>query len=147
MRKFNLELAVGVFVLVGILSLAYLSIKLGRLEAFGGGKYMVHAKFERVGGMRPGAVVEIAGVEVGKVKRVELGEDYQAEVSLLIEEDVEIQEDAIASIKTKGLIGEKYVQVTPGGSEKLIPNGGIIRETESAVDIEELIGKFVFGSI
>lgn len=147
MRKFNLELAVGVFVLVGILSLAYLSIKLGKLETLGGGMYTLYAKFESVGGVKPGAVVEIAGVEVGKVKSVKLSKDYQAEVSLLIKESVEIQEDAIASIKTKGLIGEKYVQITPGGSDELIYNGGEIRETESAVDIEGLISKFVFGSV
>lgn len=147
MKKFDLELVVGVFVLIGILCLGYLSIKLGRLEVFGERRYTVYAKFEKAGGIKPGAVVEIAGVDVGKVKSIKLKEDYQALVELTIYKDVRLQEDAIASIKTKGLIGEKYVQITPGGSDKIIPDGGKIRETESALDIEELISKYVFGKV
>ena len=147
MKKIDLELAVGFFVIIGILCLAYLSIKLGRLETFGGGKYTVYAKFVKVGGIKPGAVIEIGGVEVGKVKSVEINEEYQAVLTLLIEKGVKIQEDAIASIKTKGLIGEKYVEITPGGSDKNIPDGGTVRETQSAIDVEEIIGKFVFGGV
>jgi phospholipid/cholesterol/gamma-HCH transport system substrate-binding protein len=147
MKKFDLELGVGVFVLIGILCLGYLSIKLGRLEVFGERRYTVYAKFEKAGGIKPGAVVEIAGVDVGKVKSIKLKEDYQALVELTIYKDVRLQEDVIASIKTKGLIGEKYVQITPGGSDKIIPDGGKIRETESAFDIEELISKYVFGKV
>lgn len=147
MKKFDLELAVGFFVLIGILALGYISIKLGKLEVIGGGGYTVYAEFEKAGGIKPGSVVEIAGVEIGKVKSIRLNNDYQALVELTIDKGVKIQEDAIASIKTKGLIGEKYVQITPGGSDKLIPNGGRIRETESAVDLEELISKYVFGGV
>ena len=147
MKKINLELAVGFFVLIGILCFGYLSIKLGRLEFFGKGRYIVHAEFVKAGGIKPGAVVEIAGVEVGKVKSVMLDKNYQATISLLIRKDVKIQEDAIASIKTKGLIGEKYVEIAPGGSDKLIPDGGKIKETESAIDIEELISKYIFGKV
>ncbi len=147
MKKIDLELAIGFFVIIGILCLAYLSIKLGRLDTFGGGKYAVYAKFVKVGGIKPGAVIEIGGVEVGKVKSVEINEEYQAVLTLLIEKGVKIQEDAIASIKTKGLIGEKYVEITPGGSDKNIPDGGMIRETQSAIDVEEIIGKFVFGGV
>lgn len=147
MKKFDLELGVGVFVLIGILCLGYLSIKLGRLEVFGERRYTVYAEFEKAGGIKTGSVVEIAGVDVGKVKSIKLKEDYQALVELTIYKDVRLQEDVIASIKTKGLIGEKYVQITPGGSDKIIPNGGKIRETESALDIEELISKYVFGKV
>jgi phospholipid/cholesterol/gamma-HCH transport system substrate-binding protein len=147
MRKIDLELAVGFFVLIGILCLVYLSIHLGSLETFGGGRYTLYANFEKVGGIKPGAVVEIAGVEVGKVKSVEINKAYQAVLSLLIEKNIKIQEDAIASIKTKGLIGEKYIQITPGASDKDLPDGGTIRETESAIDVEEIIGKFVFGKV
>lgn len=147
MKKFDLELGVGVFVLIGILCLGYLSIKLGRLEVFGERRYTVYAEFEKAGGIKTGSVVEIAGVDVGKVKSIKLKEDYQALVELTIYKDVRLQEDAIASIKTKGLIGEKYVQITPGGSDKIIPDGGKIRETESALDIEELISKYVFGKV
>lgn len=147
MRKFDLELAAGLFVVIGILCLGYLSIKLGRLETLGAGKYTVYAKFERAGGIKPGAAVEIAGVEVGKVKSVKLNENYQAIIAITLDKNVKVQEDAIASVKTKGLIGEKYIQITAGGSERLIPDGGVIRETESAIDLEELIGKFIFGKV
>lgn len=147
MRKINLEAAVGVFVLIGLFSLTYLSVRLGRLEVIGGEQYVVYAKFERAGGVKPGSVVEIAGVEVGKVKSVSLDEDYLARIGLAISRDVSIQDDAIASIKTKGLIGEKYVQISPGGSEELLSEGGEILDTESAVDIEGLISNYVFGKI
>lgn len=147
MRKIDLELAVGFFVLIGIFSLTYLSLKLGKLETIGGGRYTVYAEFEDAGGIKPGSNVEIAGIEVGKVKSMVLKKDYRALLSFSIEKDVKIQEDAIASIKTKGLIGEKYVEITPGGSDKLISNGGKITETESAIDIEGLVSKYIFGKV
>jgi phospholipid/cholesterol/gamma-HCH transport system substrate-binding protein len=146
MKKVDIELAVGVFMLIGILSLGYLSIRLGKLEVMGGRGYTVYAKFERAGGIKPGAVVEIAGVEVGTIKSIRLDE-YQAVIEFALDDSVKLQDDAIASIKTKGLIGEKYVQITPGGSEKLIPLGGRIQETESAVDIEELVSKYAFEKL
>jgi phospholipid/cholesterol/gamma-HCH transport system substrate-binding protein len=144
--KIDKELAVGFFLLIGIFSLAYLSVNLGRIEMMGGRSYSLYAEFEKTGGIKTGAVIEIAGVQVGKVKSIRLY-DYQALVEFSIDKDVKIQEDAIASIKTQGLIGEKYVQITPGGSDKILPTGGKIRETESAVDIEELIAKYVFGKV
>jgi phospholipid/cholesterol/gamma-HCH transport system substrate-binding protein len=147
MKKFDLELTVGLFLLIGILCLGYISIKLGELEIMGRQGYTVYADFDKAGGIKTKAVVEIAGVPVGTVKSVSITDDYRARVELLIEGNIRLQEDAIASIKTKGLIGEQYVQITPGGSEKLIPYGGKIRETESAVDIEELISKYVFGKV
>lgn len=146
-KKFDLEMSVGLFLLIGILCLGYISVKLGRLEVMGGERYTVYAEFEKAGGIKPGSVVEIAGVEVGKVRRITLDQNYSALVALDISSAVKIQEDAIASIKTKGLIGEKFVQITPGGSEKIVGNGGKLRETESAVDIEELISKYVFGKV
>ncbi len=147
MKKFDLELAVGIFLLMGILALGYVSVKMGRLEIMGGAGYTLNARFESAGGIDIGSLVEIAGVEVGKVKSLSLNKDYQAVIVLFINEGVRIQEDAIASIKTKGLIGEKYIKITPGGSEKLLGPGGRIRETESAVDLEELISKYVFGKV
>lgn len=146
MRKFDLELAVGIFVIVGLICLGYLSINLGKIEFFGTGYYVVRAEFERAGGIKPGASVEIAGVEIGRVKSIKL-ENYQAVLLLSIRNDVRIQEDAIASIRTKGIIGEKYVQISPGGSEIFITDGGRIRETESALDLEELLTKYIFGKI
>jgi len=146
MKKFDLELAVGVFMIIGIICLGYLSIKLGKMEVFGDKGYEIHAIFSNSGGLKPGSSVVIAGVEVGRVKRIAL-DDYQAKVVLNIPLNVKIQEDAIASIKTKGLIGEKFVEITPGGADELIQPGGRIRDTQSAIDFEELISNYVFGKI
>jgi phospholipid/cholesterol/gamma-HCH transport system substrate-binding protein len=144
--KIDKELAVGFFLLIGILSLIYLSVKLGRLEMLGREGYSLYAEFDEVGGIKPGAAVEIAGVEVGRVKSIRL-DNYEARVEFIINKNIKIQEDAIASIKTKGLIGEKYMEITPGGSEKFLSDGGRIRDTESAIDIEKLISKYVFGKV
>ncbi len=146
MKKFDLELTVGLFIIAGIICLGYLSIKLGKMEIVGERGYEIYSVFSNVGGLQIGSSVEIAGVKVGRVKRITLN-NYQARVVLNLPENVKLQEDAIVSIKTKGLIGEKYIEITPGGSEKIIKPGGQIRETQSAVDLEELISKFVFGKI
>jgi len=146
MKKFDLELAVGFFMIIGIVCLGYLSIKLGKIEVFGDEGYEIQAVFSNSGGLKSGSSVVIAGVEVGRVKRVIL-DDYQAKIFLNLPLNLKIQEDAIASIKTKGLIGEKYVEITPGGADELIKPGGRIRDTQSAIDIEELISNYVFGKI
>ncbi len=147
MKRFDIEFMVGVFVVLGILALGYISVRLGNLDIFNKEGYRVYAEFERVGGLKPGASVEIAGVTVGRVKSVELTDDFTALVELALKSNVRLQEDAIASVKTKGLIGEKFIEITPGGAEETIPDGGRIQETESAVDLEELISKFVFGKV
>jgi len=146
MRKFDIELAVGVFLLVGIICLGYLSIRLGKMEVFGSKGYDIQAVFINSGGLKNGSDIVIAGVGVGRVKTITL-ENYQAQVVMNLPWDVKVQEDAIALIRTKGLIGEKYIEITPGGSDKLIPPGGKIRDTQPAVDLEELISKYVFGKI
>jgi phospholipid/cholesterol/gamma-HCH transport system substrate-binding protein len=146
MKRIDLELAVGIFLLIGIAALGYLSIKLGRLDVVGKGYYTVYADFENAGGIKQGSSVEIAGVEVGKVKTVRL-DNYQARAELTIDSHVKIQQDSVASVRTKGLIGEKFILITPGGSETFLPNGGRIRETESSIDVEELISKYVFGKV
>lgn len=146
MRRFGLEFIVGVFMIIGILCLGYLSVKLGRMEVLGGEGYEIEAFFSNCGGLKSGSSVWIAGVEVGRVKSIEL-KDYEARVVMVLPKWVAIQEDAIASIKTKGLIGEKYVEITPGGSDVIIEPGGTIMDTQPAVDIEELISKYVFGKL
>ncbi len=146
MKKFDLELAVGFFMIIGIICLGYLSIKLGKMEVFGDEGYEIQAIFSNSGGLKSGSSVVIAGVEVGRVKRIVL-DDYQAKIFINLPLDVKIQEDAIASIKTKGLIGEKYVEITPGGADELIEPGGRIRDTQSAIDFEEIISNYVFGKI
>ncbi len=147
MKRFDAELAAGLFLLIGIFALAFISIKLGRLEVIGNKGYTLYAEFEKAGGVKNGSVVEIAGVEIGKVKSIRLDKNYQALIEIMINDGIKIQDDAIASIKTKGLIGEKFVQITPGGSDVILKNGGRIRETESAIDIEELISKYAFGKV
>ncbi len=145
MNRLSVETAVGLFVILGIACLAWLSVKLGKLEIVGGDYVPVHAEFASVSGLKKGASVEIAGVEVGKVDSVTLRE-YKADVLMQIQKGVELQEDTIASIRARGLIGDKFVNLSPGASDRLIPPDGRIRETESAVDLEGLIGKFVHGS-
>jgi phospholipid/cholesterol/gamma-HCH transport system substrate-binding protein len=146
MKRLDLELTVGLFIIAGIICLGYLSIKLGKMEVVGGKGYEIYAIFSNIGGLRTGSSIEIAGVDVGRVKSITL-DNYQAHVVLDLPWSVKIQEDAIALVKTKGLIGERYIEITPGGSEKIIQPGGRIRETQPAVDLEELISKFAFGKI
>ena len=146
MKKFDLEVAVGLFIIAGILCLGYLSIKLGKIEIMGKKGYQIYGVFSNIGGLKVGSSIEIAGVEVGRVTSVAL-DDYQAHVVLNFPQGFKVQEDAIASVKTRGLIGEKYIEITPGGSEEIIKPGGRIRETQPAVDIEGLISKFVFGKV
>jgi len=145
MKRLNLETVVGLFVLLGIACLAWLSVKLGKLEIVGGGYVPVHAEFSSASGLKKGASVEIAGVEIGKVESIDLN-DYKADVRMKIRTGVALQEDTIASIRTRGLIGDKFVNLSPGASDRLIPPDGKIRETESAVDLEGLIGQFIHGS-
>jgi phospholipid/cholesterol/gamma-HCH transport system substrate-binding protein len=142
----RVNVAVGLFLVLGILALGYLSIKLGRVTFLGGGGYPVIVEFPSVGGLKAGSSVEIAGVEIGRVESIGLA-DYQARVVLRLNRDVQLQEDSIASIKTKGLIGEKYVRISPGGSDKVIPPNGRIREVEAPVDFEELLSKYIFGKV
>jgi phospholipid/cholesterol/gamma-HCH transport system substrate-binding protein len=147
MRRSMLDLSVGVFVLLGILALGWLSVKLGRVELLGRHGYTVTADFPSVGGLKAGSTVEIAGVEIGRVDSITLDKDYQARVLMSIRPDVKLQEDSIASIKTKGLIGERYVRISPGGSDRIIPANGRIKEVEPPVDFEELLSKYIFGKV
>ncbi len=147
MKKYTHETLVGVFVLIGLICIGYLTIKLGKMQIIGGDFYEITAKFESVAGLKPDSSVQMAGVEIGRVTSIRLDtQDFVAVVKMKIKRGVPIQEDAIASIKTSGLIGDKYVSIQPGGSDELLKDGGIITDTESAVDIEGLISKYVFGS-
>jgi phospholipid/cholesterol/gamma-HCH transport system substrate-binding protein len=140
------EVVVGLFVLVGIICLGYLAIKLGKLEVLGDSGYLLYADFPTVAGLKRGDPVEIAGVKVGRVESLRLAED-RARLTLRIEDGMKVQEDAIASVRARGLIGDKFVLISPGGSDKIIPAGGKIRETESPPDIPDLIGKLVGGDL
>ena len=144
--KLNLELVVGVFLLVGLLCLGYLSVRLGKVDVWGKPGYRVFAVFSDVGGLRDGAPVEVAGVEVGQVEGIRL-EDYEARVVLRVKPGLVLREDTIVSVKTRGLIGEKFIQISPGAADEVIRPGGRIRQTESAVDLEALISKYAFGEL
>ena len=146
MKRFNLEVIVGLFVILGLCALAYLSVRLGQLQIGQGNTYDLIAVFPTVAGLREGATVEIAGVQIGRVQDIQLA-DYAAAVTLRIDKQVQLQEDAIASIRTRGLIGEKYVRVSPGGSERLLTAGDRLREVEPPIDIETLIGHFIQGKL
>jgi len=146
MKRIDTELLVGLFMIVGITCLTYLSIKLGRMEIIGDKGYKLYAEFSEIGGLKNGASVEIAGVEVGRVRNISLS-DYQAKIELQINSGIKIQEDSIAAVKTKGLLGEKYIQISPGGDEKIIPPGGKIRETQPPLDLEKASGNFIFGKV
>lgn len=148
MKKFDTELSVGLFMITGFLAFVYLSLQLGEFSIFSMEKnYTVRAEFNNVSGLKQGAGVEIAGVNVGKVAQVSLGEGDMAEVLLYINKEVKITEDAIASVRTQGIIGDKYIRIIQGAGEKMLENNGNIAQTESAVDIEELVSKYIFGGV
>ena len=144
--RLNLELTVGTFMVFGILCLGYLSIKMGKIEVWGKPGYEVFAVFNDIGGLRNGSPVVVAGVDVGLVESISLV-DYEARVVLQIKPGLEIHEDAVVSVKTRGLIGEKFIQISAGAADEIIKPGGRIRQTESAVDIEALISKYAFGDL
>ena len=146
MNHTRTDILVGIFVLVGITCLGYLTIRLGKLEMFGAHGYVLYADFASVAGLKPGDPVEIAGVRVGRVEAMTLAED-KARLALRLDDDVKLQEDVIASVRSRGLIGDKFVLVSPGASDKIIPAGGKIRETDSPPDIPDLIGKIVGGDL
>ena len=146
MEKAKLEFIVGVFVLVGIICLGYLSIKLGKLELIGGNVYEVIAQFNTASGLKAGSSVEIAGVEVGRVRAITLNED-RAAVILAVDNKVKLYTDTIASIKTRGIIGEKFLALSPGGGGDPLKPGDTIRDTESGLDLEELVSQYVHGNV
>ena len=145
-QRGKLEFVVGIFVLIGVLCLGYLAIKLGKLELVGGDYYELHADFSSTSGLKSGAPVEIAGVQVGRVKTITLKDD-QASVVIAIQNDVTVYSDAIASIKTRGIIGEKFMELSPGGGGDQIQNGSSIQDTESGIDLEQVISQFIHGTV
>lgn len=148
MRKISQESIAGIFVIMGIFLLVYMTINLGDVKVFGDDAYILTTKFETVSGLREGNPVEMQGIEVGEVKRLDLDQDTQRAVAVLsIKRNILVYDDAIASIKTAGLIGDKFVSLDPGGSGEKLTDGGVILNTESPVDIGDIIGKYAFGSV
>lgn len=146
-QKYSMEFFVGIFVLIGLLCVGYLTIQLGKMELFSGKGYTLTAKFSSTTGLRSGANVEIAGVTVGRVVKIELDKEFYSVVHLRIRDGVEIPDDTGAAIKTSGLIGDKYVSLTPGGASEYLADQAELSETHAPLDIEDLISKYVFGSV
>jgi phospholipid/cholesterol/gamma-HCH transport system substrate-binding protein len=148
MRQSSVELGVGVFVLLGIICVGYLTIRLGEVEILGDKYYPLNARFTSVTGLKVGAQVEVAGVQVGQVDAIVLEpKDLVAVVRLKIKEGLDLSDDVIASVKSAGLLGDKYIQLSPGGGDRILKPGEMIIETEPALDIEALISKYAFGKL
>jgi len=149
MKQFKLVMEVLAFVIMGLACLAYLSIKLGKLELTGMKYYTVSAKFDSASGLKPNDRVEIAGVEVGKVGHIVLNprSDTNAIVYMKIKREIRITDDAIASIRTSGIIGDKYVSLSSGASDHYLSKNGKIEETESSVDVLEMLSKYINSKV
>jgi phospholipid/cholesterol/gamma-HCH transport system substrate-binding protein len=148
MQKTSVEMAVGVFMLIGIACVGYLTIQLGKMQWLGDNFYALEARFKSAAGLKSGSQIEIAGVQVGQVDAIKFDPKRQmALVQLKIQKDIVLTDDVIASVKTSGLIGDRYIKLTPGGSDVILKPGDQITETESAIDFEDLISKYVFGKV
>ena len=149
MKKYAMETMVGIFVVIGILCVGYMTVKLGNVGLIGDSSYPLLARFTSVNGLRDGSAVLMLGLEIGRVEKLTMDqEDQLAVVEFRIKKGIKIYDDAIASIKTEGLIGDRYVSIDPGGgSDELLEPGGIITETEAPTDIQELISKYAFGDV
>ncbi len=148
MKKSNLELFVGFFVLLGIAAIVYLTIKLGSGSLIGGDTVEIEARFANAGGLNSGSSVMLAGVTIGRVDGIVIDPvDYSAIATLRVESEIQLPTDTMASIKTTGLIGDKYVALAPGADETYLEPGARITMTESSVDLESLIGKMAFGTV
>ena len=148
MGNSRVEIVVGLFLIVGFLALGWLAIQLGEVPWLTGAKnYTLNAEFNNISGVKAGADVQIAGVTVGKVRQLSLTNDNQAVVKMQLDRQVSVPVDSIASVKSQGIIGDKFIQIALGGDEKVYKPGETIVDTESAVDLESLISKFAFGQV
>ena len=148
MKKYAMETTVGIFLVFGLLCIGYMAVKLGHVSLLGDDAYSLFARFTTVSGLRAGSPVDMLGIEVGRVGRLTMDQkDQKAVVEIRIQKDIKVYDDAIASIKAEGLIGDMFLSIDPGGAGKLLGPGGTITETQPAVDIVDLIGKYAFGEV
>jgi phospholipid/cholesterol/gamma-HCH transport system substrate-binding protein len=148
MKKYTQETVVGIFVVVGLLAIAYMTVKLGNVGFLGENTYSLYAKFTSVTGLRVGNPVNMLGLEIGRVQSFKMDQEKQvAVVELKINKDIEVYDDAIASIKTEGLIGDKFISIDAGGGGDLLEDGDTITDTESPTDIMDLVSKYAFGDV
>ena len=148
MKRYSLETTVGIFVVIGLLCVGYMAVKLGKIPLFEENTYTLHASFTSVSGLKVGSPVEMFGIQVGKVSRLEI--DFKREMALVhmqIRNGVHVYDDGSAAVKTAGLIGDKFIKIDPGGAGNLLKPDGTITETTSSPDLEDLIGRLAFGQI
>ncbi len=144
----SLQLSVGLFIIIGLACTAYLTLTLANSTLFMRDTYTITAKFTAVNGLRPGSNVEISGVYIGKVADISLDPTlYQAVVTMHVQNAVAIPLDSTAAVKTSGLIGDKYISIIPGGDDVFLQDNEVLMDTQAAIDIEEMISKYVFGSV
>jgi phospholipid/cholesterol/gamma-HCH transport system substrate-binding protein len=148
MKKYSNETIVGIFVVLGLAAISFMAVRIGNMSIAGDNTYSLYAPFSTVSGLRVGNAIELMGMEIGRVASFKMDQDKQQAIAeLRINKEIQVYDDAIASIKTAGLIGDKYVQIDPGGGGDLLGNGDTIIETESPVDIMELVSKYAFGDV
>ncbi|MDJ0721569.1 MAG: outer membrane lipid asymmetry maintenance protein MlaD [Desulfobacterales bacterium] len=148
MKKYSNETIVGIFVVLGLVAISFMAVKLGNISLVGDNTKTYYAPFSTVSGLRVGNSVEMLGLEIGRVAAFRMDQEkLQAVVTLELDRSIEVFDDAIASIKTAGLIGDKYVNIDPGGGGDLLADGDTIIETESPVDLADLISKYAFGDV
>ncbi len=148
MKKYTIETAVGIFLVFGLICIGYMTVRLGHVSLFSDNSYPLFARFTTVTGLRIGSLVYITGIEVGRVERLVIDQkSQQSVVEMRIRKGIEIYDDAIASIKMEGLIGDMHVSIDAGGGGALLKPGGVITETLPPIDIADLIGKYVFGEV
>lgn len=147
MSRRSIEALVGLFMLLGMAALLFLALKAANLASFGEHKgYTISARFDNIGGLKPRAPVRSAGVVVGRVKSISLdAKTYQGVVRMEIDNHIKFPKDTSAKILTSGLLGDQYVGLEPGGDEKELAQGDVIRQTQSAVVLENLIGQMIFN--
>lgn len=147
MKKLNLEFVVGLFLIVGMAAMAYLSVTIAGVSGYSDNNYQLIARFENSSGLKPGAFIEIAGVKVGKVTDITLDtESFESVATFTFDSGVSLSEDTIASIRTAGIIGDKFVKISPGAADEMLLSGDEIIETEPSISIEELVSKYIFSS-
>lgn len=148
MKSSMTDVLVGIFLIVGFVALGWLALQLGEVPWLTGSRsYILYGEFDNISGVKPGADVQIAGVKVGTVKELTLSEQSIAVVAMQLDRTVKVPVDSFASVKSQGIIGDKYIQLSLGGDELMLNNGETITDTESAVDLESLISKFAFGQV
>lgn len=147
MNKMNLNFIVGLFMLFGMAAMAYLSVTIAGVSGYSAQSYQLTARFDSSSGLKEGAFIEIAGVKVGKVSQIKLDkESFESVATFVFESGIVLAEDTIASIRTAGIIGDKFVKISPGASDDLLNSGDEVIETEPSISIEELVSKYIFNS-